>query len=343
MKLSQFDYHYPESLVAVEPRHPPRVWLNSAENGQKKSRELGFKEVFELFRAGDVLLVNDTLVEKRRVVTPDGLEILFIDSVEPFEWQVLFQAKAFSLGDRLNLPGGYQAEIVAKGLPQKLKILSQLPADYFDRFGEPALPPYIQKARNERRARSEDSTWYQTQWAKQPGSSAAPTASLHFSKTALEELQARGVQIGWLTLHVGLGTFLPVKTEDLKDHQMHQEWVEISERTLKIVREAKQNGARVWALGTTALRSIEAWAQGHLTQQDDRSVTGHTDLYILPGYEFKIVNALLTNFHQPRSTLLALVAAFYGHQDTLKAYELAIENQFRLFSYGDLSVWIPQP
>lgn len=348
MKLSDLDYYFPEDLVALKPLHPPRVWLNrfenSAQNFKPRSEEIAFEQVFDLFEPGDVLLVNDTRVEKRRVVSAEGLEVLFIGQVAPREWEVLCPAKALAVGDQIHLPGGQRAQLLSKGLPQRLRILTDWPIDYFLKNGEPALPPYIQKARQSRRAQAEDETWYQTDWAASSatdGSAAAPTASLHFKKTHLELLTGRGVEIGWLTLNVGLGTFLPVKTENLLEHKMHGEWVEIPRQTLEAVSRAKSEGGRVWALGTTAMRSIEAWAMGQLSESINGSATGVTDLFILPGYEFKVVEGLLTNFHQPRSTLLALVGAFYGMEPTLVAYNQAIEKRFRLFSYGDLSIWMP--
>jgi S-adenosylmethionine:tRNA ribosyltransferase-isomerase len=193
--------------------------------------------------------------------------------------------------------------------------------------------------REDRHTQSLDDSWYQTAWNEKPGSFAAPTASLHFNNDHLQALRERGVDIHYLTLHVGLGTFLPVEVEDLRQHIMHHEEVEIPVSTLEAIGLAQHQGQRVWAMGTTVTRALEGWAVGHL-KESSGSFYGQTDLLILPGFEFKVINGLLTNFHQPESTLLALVMAFAGINKVKKVYQWAIENQFRLFSYGDLSIWI---
>ncbi|MEE6251420.1 MAG: S-adenosylmethionine:tRNA ribosyltransferase-isomerase, partial [Bdellovibrionota bacterium] len=201
------------------------------------------------------------------------------------------------------------------------------------------LPPYIQKARADRHEKKEDESWYQTAWAEKEGSAAAPTASLHFKDYHLKALRERGVEILKLTLHVGLGTFLPVSTENLEDHIMHKEWIEIPKLSLERIKLAKERGNKVWALGTTVTRSLESYANQLLEEQED-SYIGASDLFIYPPYTYKMVDVLLTNFHQPKTTLMALVAAFTDIDNLKKSYSWAIEKRFRLFSYGDLSVWM---
>ncbi len=336
MKLSELHYNHPEELVATQPNPSFRTLFIEPE---KKARELSKAELLQTFKPGDLLIINDTKVSKRRIFTSEQLEILFIQPLSSNEWKVLFPARNYKIGQSIVLPGGVEAKLTKKGLPQTIQLSVSIDENYFLEHGEPALPPYIQKARNSRHAQSEDEAWYQTDWAEKMGSSAAPTASLHFTEQDLQDLKNAGVQVKKLTLHVGLGTFLPIKTEDVKSHVMHKEWVEIPTATMEAIQRTKAAGGRVIALGTTVTRALESWALGML-KPHQQGVHGETDLFILPGHEFKNVDVLMTNFHQPGSTLLALVCAFAGSKNVLKAYNFAVENKFRLFSYGDLSVWI---
>ncbi|MGE0633740.1 MAG: S-adenosylmethionine:tRNA ribosyltransferase-isomerase, partial [Pseudobdellovibrionaceae bacterium] len=235
-------------------------------------------------------------------------------------------------------------KLAAKGRPQKVQVSKPLTDVYFSKVGELPLPPYIQKARGERHNVASDESWYQTVWATKPGSFAAPTASLHFKNEHLQLLKEKGVIITYVTLHVGLGTFLPVTAEDLDHHEMHPEWVEVPATTWSAIESAKSKGKKIWALGTTVCRSLESVPRGLLNRQDDGVYQGLTNLLLQPreteaGSDFKVVNVLLTNFHQPKSTLLALVASFAGLERVKTCYKWAIERKFRLFSYGDLSVW----
>jgi S-adenosylmethionine:tRNA ribosyltransferase-isomerase len=228
--------------------------------------------------------------------------------------------------------------LVEKGRPQKVETSRPLDEAYFETYGELPLPPYIQKVRSDRHTIGEDSQWYQTAWNLKPGSFAAPTASLHFNESHLEALRQKGVTIVTLTLHVGLGTFLPVDADDLENHKMHSEEVSIPLTLLETLQRAREEGGRIWAMGTTVIRALESQARGLLQKRGD-AYTGGTELLILPGFEFKMADRLLTNFHQPESTLLALVMAFAGKEKVRSVYSWAIEKQFRLFSYGDLSIW----
>lgn len=336
MQTSDFDFIYPENLVATEPLPEHRtMWVQ----GSQEPREIGHSEIFSLFEPGDVLVINDTKVLRRRVTSRENLEILFLRSDNGVVWDVLFPARGVRDDKEIALPGGVTAKLVARGLPQKLLLSMPLTESYFAEFGELALPPYIQKARGERHNRADEERWYQTAWAERPGSQAAPTASLHFSASDLDKFRDVGVKVLPLTLHVGMGTFLPIKTENLMEHQMHSEPVFIPAETIQQISEAKKCGRRVWALGTTVVRALESWGHGRLQENESGSFCGDTHIFIRPEFRFEVVDALLTNFHQPKSTLLALVSAFAGRECALSAYEWAIAHQFRLFSYGDLSIW----
>lgn len=334
MKLADLDFIYPEKLVAIEPRRPSRVmWVEGA-----VPHEISLADLLSRIPAGDLLVVNDTRVLRRRVFA-NGLEILFLNSADGQTWEVLFPSRAYKLDDIIELPEGRKAKLVRKGRPQSLQTDGPLDEAYFERAAELPLPPYIQKARGERHTKDLDDSWYQTAWAAQPGSLAAPTASLHFSDTDLQTLRQRGVRVESLTLHVGLGTFLPVTAEDLDQHDMHAEDVAVSAKLMNAVTETKTRGGRVWCLGTTACRGLESAAQGLLPSDGQGGFRGETRLLIQPGYEWRVTDRLLTNFHQPQSTLLALVAAWAGLEKVKSCYAWAIEKEFRLFSYGDLSVW----
>ena len=331
ISLEDLDFTFPEALIATERAPASRVML--VEGGEP--REFGrIQDLLPLFEAGDCLVVNDTRVLKRRVFSESGLEILFLDSKQDLKtWEVLCPSSRWKAGTEQILPGGVRLKILERGRPQVVAASDELTPTYFELHGELPLPPYIQKARGERHGRSKDLLQYQTAWAKHEGSLAAPTASLHFSTADLESLRERGVKTVSITLHVGLGTFLPVTVDRLEDHVMHAEAVEISNEAWQTISETKKQGGRIWAMGTTVTRSLESKAHGVL-------VDGKTELFIRPGFEFRIVDVLLTNFHQPRSTLLALVSAFAGLAMVKSCYAWAIEREFRLFSYGDLTVWI---
>jgi S-adenosylmethionine:tRNA ribosyltransferase-isomerase len=338
VKTQDLDFPFPNDLIATEPLRPSRVAFAV---GGDDPEELTIPELLAKFNAGDVLVINESKVIPARVFAGDS-EILFLQNLGDSKWQVLFNARDFKVGAKIDLPGGAVATLEEKGLPQTVSVSRELDAEYFAEFGEVALPPYIQEARGERHNRPGDFRWYQTAWAKTAGSVAAPTASLHFTTTDIKELRRRGVTIATVTLHVGAGTFLPVKTEDLKEHVMHAETAEVPASAVALIEAAKASGKRVWALGTTVTRTLESMAAGILEKQDDGSYRGSTKLFIYPPYEFQVVDVLLTNFHQPRSTLLGLVSAFAGTDYARKVYEWAIEHRFRLFSYGDLSVWTKQ-
>ena len=338
MQLSELDYQYPEELIATAPSGQFRCcYVNKF--GEPK--ELTAKnELFDRFQAGDVLVINESKVLKRRVFSETGLEILFLQAMESNKWQVLFPAKKTKLQEEVMLPQGVTMKLLEKGIPQTVETNIALDERYFQNHGELALPPYIQQARGTRHQNEDDESWYQTDWAKHEGSYAAPTASLHFTQKDLEQLSQKGVHVEKVTLHVGLGTFLPIRSEDIGEHKMHSEWIEVPSSSVENMLKAKKMKHNIWCLGTTALRAVESQAHGYLKFDDTRqSFIGESDIFIKPGFEFKYANRLLTNFHQPKSTLLALVASFQDLDTVKKVYSWVIERGFKLFSYGDLSAW----
>lgn len=334
MKRSDLVYEYPESLIATTPSRPTRVmWVE----GRADPVELTLPQLISKIPAGDVFVINNTKVLKRRVFSENETEILFLDQVSENEtsntWSVLFPSKKIAIGQSLKLANGFEMKLIEKGRPQKVEVTPKITQKDFDLIAEMPLPPYIQKARGDRHNTSEDSKWYQTAWAENAGSFAAPTASLHFSGDDILQMKKNGVQVIELTLHVGLGTFLPVLTEDLNDHTMHEEIYAISEKNWNVIQDAKTSNKGIWSLGTTSTRVLESVARTGV-------LSGSTQILLQQGSEFKIVNRLLTNFHQPESTLLALVAGFVGLSRVKACYEWAVKKQFKLFSYGDLSVWL---
>lgn len=333
MKRSDLTYSYPESLIATKPSRPTRVmWVDQGASPV----EFTIDDLIKKIPAGDVFVINNTKVLKRRVFAENDIEVLFLDCLGEQEnsntWSVLFPSKKVAIGSDLKLPDGFKMRLIEKGRPQKVEVTPKITQADFDRFAEMPLPPYIQKARGDRHNTTEDANWYQTAWAESAGSFAAPTASLHFTADDMAQLKKNGVHVVELTLHVGLGTFLPVLTEDLDDHTMHEEIYQISEKNWQLILDAKKNKRGVWSLGTTSTRVLESVARSNQLQ-------GSTKILLQQGSEFKIVNRLLTNFHQPESTLLALVSGYAGLQTVKRCYAWAIERQFKLFSYGDLSVW----
>ena len=342
MKIDELDYSFPESLIALEPVEKTRVmWVNSFPSIlPEEPVEINKEQLLNKFEPGDLLVINDTQVLKRRVFIPEGIEILFLEPLDKNlqRWHVLMPARkikteVFSVTEKIT------AKIVERGRPQVIEASGELTDQFFESCAELPLPPYIQKARGTRKPLQKDTEWYQTEWAEKPGSLAAPTASFHLTNKDIESLEERGVHVERITLHVGLGTFLPILSDDLEHHQMHSEWVSVSQKTWRQVQKTKQRGRKVWALGTTVTRSLESCAAEILTPNSEGDYIGGTRLFIHPGFEFKVVDALMTNFHQPKTTLLSLVMAFAGVEEVRSAYRWAVEKQFRLFSYGDLSVW----
>ena len=331
--LSDFDYELPVELISQTPavRRGDSRLLHVA--GQK-CEDLVFSDFARLVDHGDLVVFNDTRVVKARLFArrPTGgrVELLLERELSPDE--AVFQLRAShppQPGGTLLLPGDARASVVARdGRHFHLKLDGTGPLiDYLDRFGEVPLPRYIARA-----PEADDESRYQTVYARYPGAAAAPTAGLHFDRAMLDNLTAAGIAMAYVTLHVGAGTFQPVESEDLSAHRMHAERYRISAETAAAVEAARGRGGRIVAIGTTTLRALESAADesGRVRASD-----GETRLFITPGYRFRVVHRLLTNFHLPKSTLLMLVAAFAGYDDIRAAYAHAVAHGYRFNSYGD--------
>ena len=331
MKTSDFDYDLPEASIAqtpAEPRDSSRLLVLHRNTGGMEHRI--FRDVGDYLRPGDLLVLNQTRVIPARIYarkeTGGRVEILLLRRRDERTWEALVGGKGLRVGKTMNVEEGPAAEIVELlDGSERLIRFSEPIEPYFFRVGNVPLPPYIHE-------KLSDPERYQTVYAREPGSAAAPTAGLHFTPRLLEELQAKGVKIAYVTLHVGLDTFAPVTEDNPQEHVIHTEWCELPQETADLVNQTKQSGGRVVAVGTTSVRTLES--AGSL-QSRVSSFTGPTSLYILPGYEFKIVDVMLTNFHLPKSTLLLLVSAFAGRETILKTYGTAINEGYRFYSFGD--------
>jgi S-adenosylmethionine:tRNA ribosyltransferase-isomerase len=338
MRLSDFDYCLPPELIAQEPaarRDASRLMTLDRHDGTLDETE--FSRIADCFRDGDLLVLNDTRVIPARLLgrkETGGRAELFLVRRLPGDgerWQCLVRAsKPPRPGSTIQLPEGLVAEIIDRS--DDLWIVSFTPeegvAGRLERAGEMPLPPYIKRP-----SCHADRERYQTVFSREAGAVAAPTAGLHFTPALLDEVRGRGVEIRTVTLHVGLGTFLPVRVENLDEHRMHREWYRIPPETAAAVNGRKRDGGgRVIALGTTTARALEHAAAPDGTVPDGE---GEADIFIRPGYRFRTVEALITNFHLPQSTLLMLVAAFAGRDLILHAYAEAVRRRFRFFSYGD--------
>ena len=338
MRTDDFDYYLPADLIAQEPadkRESARLMTVARQSGA--IGEIGFSEVSGLFREGDLLVVNDTRVIPARLhgakESGGRVEIFLVRKLisSGEVWQCLIRAsKPPGAGTLIHLRGEVTATVLDRGDGDTWTV-SFSPAvgfeDWLEKTGEMPLPPYIRRPSGEH-----DRERYQTVFAREKGAVAAPTAGLHFTEEILGEIKNRGVKIAFLTLHVGLGTFLPVRVEDPRRHRMHREFFRIPEETAAAVNRQREEGGRVVAVGTTTTRALEQGAGGDGSL---RAGDGEADIFIYPGYEFKIVDALFTNFHLPKSTLLMLVSAFAGKDLLFRAYEEAVHRGFRFYSYGD--------
>jgi S-adenosylmethionine:tRNA ribosyltransferase-isomerase len=336
MLLSDFDYHLPAELIAQHPaarRDASRVL--TLERASGLLGETTVAELARLFRPGDLLVLNDTRVIPARLQgrkeSGGAVEIFLVRRVAGEEeiWSCLIKAsKTPGPGCRVLLPAGVVATVGEREAGE-WRVSFQGCDDFWgwlEEAGSMPLPPYIKRA-----PEGEDLERYQTVFAREKGAVAAPTAGLHFTPALLQQIREGGVEIAPLTLHVGLGTFMPVRVEDLSVHTMHREWYRIPPETASAVQRTRERGGRVIALGTTALRALEhAAASGELLAGEREA-----DIFILPGYSFRVVDALITNFHLPKSTLFMLVCAFAGKEQMFDAYQEAVRRRFRFFSYGD--------
>jgi S-adenosylmethionine:tRNA ribosyltransferase-isomerase len=335
MKLSDFNYHLPEELIAqfpLEERSASRLLVLDPHR-EPHLRDSFFKQLKNELRPQDLLVFNNTKVIPARLFgrkqTGGQVEVMLERIIGEREAIAQIRAsKSPTVGSRILIENDAH-QLVIEVLERQDHSpfyrlgFSQNCLDSLELFGQLPLPPYI-----DHQAGANDQQRYQTVYAEKPGAVAAPTAGLHFDDAILSEIDAMGVQRTTITLHVGAGTFSPVRHENLAEHQMHSEWYEISDKALEQIRQTQAAGGRVIAVGTTSLRTLESYANSGITQ-------GDTNLFITPGYTFKMVDCLITNFHLPQSTLLMLVSAFSGYEAIMKAYQHAIQEKYRFFSYGD--------
>jgi S-adenosylmethionine:tRNA ribosyltransferase-isomerase len=332
VKTSDFDYDLPPSFVAqtpLEPRDSSRLLVLHRDTGALE--HAFFRDFGKYLKPGDLLVLNQTRVIPARLFArkPTGgrVELLLLRREDTHTWECIVGGKGLKSGIRLLLEeNGPEAEIVdiLDGARRLVRFAGPIEL-YLPRIGHVPLPPYIHEPlKNPER--------YQTVYARDPGSAAAPTAGLHFTPRLLDELQSQGVKIAYVTLHVGLDTFAPVTEANPEKHLIHTEWCELAQEMADAINRTRQSGGRVIAVGTTSVRTLESAAAGRDTIP---SYTGNTNLFILPGYKFKIVDCMITNFHLPRSTLIMLVSAFAGRERILHAYEVAKREKYRFYSFGD--------
>lgn len=335
MKVDDFDFELPQTCIAQEPARP-RDSARLLHVGDTLE-DLGIRDLPGLLRAGDIIVFNDTKVIPARLTGKRGeakIEVTLHKNRAPSEWDVFARpAKKLKAGNRIDFADGFFADVIAKGEAGEVHLaFNKSGADLMaalETFAIMPLPPYIKR---DAQGRDDDKSDYQTLFAAKPGAVAAPTAGLHFTPDLLAAIEARGVKTQRLTLHVGAGTFLPVKVDDTQDHKMHAEWGEVTAEAADAINAAQAAGGRVVAVGTTSLRLLESAADANGTLHP---FLGDTDIFITPGYDFKIVDALMTNFHLPRSTLFMLVSALAGLDRMKAAYRHAIDTGYRFYSYGD--------
>ena len=335
MRTSDFDYKLPQELIAqtpVSPRHNSRLLVLDRETDTLE--HAGFWQIERYLRAGDLLVINETRVIPARIYArkqPGGgkAELLLLEKQDAQTWTALGGGKGLSVGRKLTIEGGPEAEVVAVlDGPKRAVRFSEPIEPFLGQVGHVPLPPYIH-------THLDDPERYQTVYARTPGSAAAPTAGLHFTPALMDKLKDTGIKFARLTLHVGLDTFAPVTENDPSEHKIHTEWCELSPETAIAINAAKAAGGRIIAVGTTSVRTLETAARVAPEGRLVAPFSGPTDLFILPGYSFKAVDAMVTNFHLPKSTLLMLVSAFAGGERVLRTYALAVEKSYRFFSFGD--------
>lgn len=341
MNIEDFNYHLPENLIAQTPlkeRDTSKLLYMNRETGD--IQDLQFKEVIRFLKPGDTLVLNDTKVMPARLFglkkeTNAKVEMLMLTNIEGDDWEVLLKpAKRIKVGQSISFGDDKIIATCLKELDQGGRIMrlhyEGILQERLDELGEMPLPPYIKE-------RLDDRDRYQTVYAKATGSAAAPTAGLHFTDDLLKKVQDKGVQIAFVTLHVGLGTFRPVSVTDVNAHEMHSEYYTVSKETAQLLNDTKAKGHRIIAVGTTSTRTLETVVRdrGEFTQ-----ASGWTNIFIYPGFEFKAIDGLITNFHLPKSTLVMLVSAFSSTQYVLNAYTHAVNAKYRFFSFGDAMIII---
>lgn len=335
MKTSDFDYNLPQKMIAqtpAEPRDSSRLLVLHRDSGEIEHRI--FRDIGEYLRPNDILVLNQTRVIPARIYarkeTGGKVELLLLRKEDELTWRALVGGKGLVAGKKIIIENACNAEVVdvLEGAQRLIRFDTAI-EPFFPQIGNVPLPPYIH-------AKLEDPERYQTVYAQEPGSAAAPTAGLHFTPRLLNALKAKGVEIAHVTLHVGLDTFAPVTEEKVEEHHIHTEWRQVTPEAATKINNAKQAGGRVVAVGTTSVRTLESASQtGEILPS-----SGATSLFILPGYEFQIVDMMITNFHLPKSTLMMLVSAFAEREMILKAYEVAMREGYRFYSFGDAMLMV---
>jgi S-adenosylmethionine:tRNA ribosyltransferase-isomerase len=336
MRVEDFDFYLPEELIAQTPlkeRAESRLMVLNRETGEVSHNK--FKQVIDFLSEGDCLVLNDTRVLPARLFgtkedTGANIEVLLLKQEDNDEWETLVKpAKRIKVGSVITFGDGRLSATCTDTKDHGGRILKfsydGIFYEVLDELGEMPLPPYI-------RERLDDQDRYQTVFARERGSAAAPTAGLHFTEELLEQIRIKGIHIAFITLHVGLGTFRPVSVESIEEHDMHAEFYQVSEGTARLLNEVKSNGGKIVTVGTTSTRTLETIRSKHREFVEE---SGWTSIFIYPGYEFKAIDGLITNFHLPKSTLIMLVSALAGRDHVLNAYETAVKEKYRFFSFGD--------
>lgn len=337
LTTEDFNYNLPEELIAqtpLEKRDQSRMLVMDSKTGQY--RDDYFYNVIDELNPGDALVMNDSRVMPARIygVKPETgghVEMLLLNNIQGDQWETLVKpAKRAKVGTKISFGDGALVATVTEELEHGGRIIEfeydGIFMEILDKLGEMPLPPYIKE-------KLEDKEMYQTVYSREIGSAAAPTAGLHFTKELLQKIEDKGVKLVYLTLHVGLGTFRPVSEDNIEDHKMHSEFYSLSQESADILNEVRNNGGKIVATGTTSIRTLETI--GSKFNGEIKADSGWTDIFIKPGYEWKVVQAFITNFHLPKSTLVMLVAAFTGRENILNAYKHAVEEKYRFFSFGD--------
>jgi S-adenosylmethionine:tRNA ribosyltransferase-isomerase len=330
VKTEEFNYHLPQELIAQVPlkhRQDSRLLVYDRQND--RITHSIFKDLKSFLRPGDLLVINKTKVIPARLFankkSGGKVEVLLLKKLSDLEWEVLVGGKKVVQGVELGFSKAISGIITRDLEGSKRTILFNTPIEtHFNRYGQMPLPPYIHE-------RLEDPDRYQTVYAQYSGSAAAPTAGLHFTKEIIKELTDFGVQFAEITLHVGLDTFAPVTEEEVETHKIHTEWCELIQQTADVINKVKEQGRRVIAVGTTSVRTLESAG----TRNGVNPICGPTGIFIYPGYQFKTVDGMITNFHLPKSTLIMLVSAFAGKENIFRCYQEAIDQKYRFFSFGD--------
>lgn len=344
MKKSDFFYDLPEELIAqtpLEPRNSSKMMKIDRNSGEIEHSH--FYNLCKYLEKGDLLVMNDSRVLPARLYgtkegTGAGIEFLLLEQKGNNLWEIICKpGKKAKPGAKFSFGDGILKAEVLETLEGGNRLVKFECEDNFfatlEKVGQMPLPPYITKE-------LENKERYQTVYSKELGSSAAPTAGLHFTEDMLDELKKMGVNIAYVTLHVGLGTFRPVKEDDILNHKMHSEHYHMSKETASMIKSTKDNGRKVIAVGTTSCRTIESIGTFFGEINGEKAYDGYTDIFIYPGYDFKYIDGLITNFHLPESTLIMLVSAFMGYENTMKAYEIAVAENYRFFSFGDAMIII---